>query len=268
MNDANKAGYVNKVFDAIAGHYDRMNLIMTWGMLPLWQKKVMSETRTLPGSRSIDVCCGSGEMAFQLAKRGGPFGSAVGLDFSDQMLETARQKQVSNGIANVEFIKGDALALPFGNDVFDAATNGFALRNVTDIPKTIQEMARVVRPGGRVVCIEVSRPSFPLTRAFFDLYYFKVVPWLGDRLVSDESISDGFAAYTWLAESLRNFPSRKAIAQMLKDAGLVDVKANPVGFGAVTIYSGTKPDPRKQAHPLQKRNPIEEGIFQIRKKRF
>lgn len=268
MNDTTKANYVNKVFDAIAGQYDRMNLLMTWGMLPMWQKTVMAETRTVPGSRSIDVCCGSGEMAFQLAKRSGPFGSAIGLDFSDEMLETARHKQLENEMVNVEFIKGDALALPFGDGVFDAATNGFALRNVTDIAKTLQEMTRVVRIGGRVVCIEVSRPSFPLTKAFFDVYYFKVVPWLGDHLVSDQEISDGFSAYTWLAESLRNFPPRREIANMMKRAGLIEVKARPVGFGAVTIYSGTKPDPRQCAHPLQKRNPLEEMMFQLRKKRF
>lgn len=265
MKPSTKRGYVNEVFDTIAGSYDRMNLLMTWGMLPFWQKTVMNKTRLKPGGRGLDVCCGTGEMTFQLAARAGAYGAAVGVDFSNEMLHVAEAKRATVKYPeNVSFVHGDALALPFPDHSFDASTSGFALRNVTDIPLAIREMARVVRPGGRVVCIDVSRPTFPITRFFFNIYYFKVVPKLGDYLVSDQTINNGYPAYTWLAESLRDFPARPAIVQMMRDAGLEDVEAKPVGFGAATIYSGTKKDPLARRVPVQRCNPLEEVVFQVR----
>ncbi|MDO4281612.1 MAG: bifunctional demethylmenaquinone methyltransferase/2-methoxy-6-polyprenyl-1,4-benzoquinol methylase UbiE [Peptococcaceae bacterium] len=240
MNGEKKVSYVHECFDAIAGKYDFMNVLMTWGMLGHWQKIVMEKSEMRPGDKGLDVCCGTGEMTYQLAKLAGPFGQAVGLDFSANMLETANAKRAEHPSLNVQFVEGDAMNLPFPDESFDAATNGFALRNVKDIPKVIQEMARVVEIGGKVVCIDVSRPTFPPARAFFDLYYFKIVPWLGNHLVSAEQISDGYTAYTWLAESLRTFPPPKELAQMFRDAGLTSVEIKPVGFGAATIISGIK----------------------------
>lgn len=240
MKNERKEKYVHEVFEAIAGKYDFMNLLMTWGMLPMWQKLVMKKTELGPGGKGLDVCCGTGEMTYQQAEIVGRYGQAVGLDFSAGMLKGAEAKQAQHPNCNVQFVEGDALALPFPDDSFDAATNGFALRNVSDIPQAIREMARVVRVGGKVVCIDVSRPSFPPAHAFFNLYYFKIVPWLGSHLVSGQTISNGYPAYTWLAESLRNFPPRKEIAQMYRDAGLTAVEVRPVGFGAATIYSGIK----------------------------
>lgn len=240
MKNERKEKYVHEVFESIAGKYDFMNVLMTWGMLGAWQKLVMKKTELGPGGKGLDVCCGTGEMTYQQAEIAGPFGQAVGLDFSVNMLEAARAKQKEHPGLNVQFVEGDALALPFPDDSFDAATSGFALRNVSDIPLAIREMARVVRVGGKVVCIDVSRPSFPPARMFFNFYYFKVVPWLGSHLVSGKTISNGFPAYTWLAESLRTFPPRHEIAQMFRDAGLTAVEVHPVGFGAATIYSGVK----------------------------
>lgn len=240
MNGKTKEKYVHEVFDTIAGNYDMMNTLMTWGMLGFWQRLVMKETRLRPGGKSLDVCCGTGEMTYEAAEKVGSFGQAVGLDFSPNMLDAARAKKKKNPHLNVQFVEGDALALPFADASFDAATSGFALRNVSDIPKAIQEMARVVGEGGRMVCIDVSRPAFPPARAFFNLYYFHAVPWLGKVLVSGQTISNGFPAYTWLAESLKTFPPRREIAQMFRDAGLSEVRVHPVGFGAATVYSGTK----------------------------
>lgn len=236
-----KARYVNEVFNSIAQSYDRMNLLMTWGMLPIWQKKVIRLSKLKLGDRGLDVCCGTGEMACQIAKLTGVYGEAIGLDFSEEMLETARYKQHQRGIENICFVQGNALEMPFPNNGFDAAVCGFALRNVTDIPQVISEMARVVRPGGRVVCIDVSRPVTPLARLFFNLYYYKIVPKLGDLLVSDRIVGGNYTPYTWLAESLRHFPNRRVIKQFHKDVGLIDVQYKIVGFGAATIYYGTKP---------------------------
>ncbi len=241
MNKAEKVTLVNDVFNLIAPDYDRMNLIMTWGMLPLWQKKVMALTQLPLGGRAIDVCCGTGEMTFQLAKKAGAYGEAVGLDFSQEMIIAAQNKQALMKAHNVRFINGDALAIPLPNQSFHVATSGFALRNVADIPQAIGEMARVVKPGGRVVCMEVSRPLFPPARLFFNYYYYKLVPKLGDRMVTGRVVGDRFSPYSWLAESLKTFPNRRTICRYFKEAGLVDVQAKAVGFGAVTIYSGTKP---------------------------
>lgn len=267
MKNERKEKYVHEVFESIAGKYDFMNLLMTWGMLPHWQKLVMEKTELGPGGKGLDVCCGTGEMTYQQAEIAGRYGQAVGLDFSAQMLEAARAKEKDHPNCHVQFVEGDALALPFPDDSFDAATSGFALRNVSDIPLAIREMARVVRVGGKVVCIDVSRPGFPPARAFFNFYYFKVVPWLGSHLVSGKTISNGFPAYTWLAESLKTFPPRQEIAQMFRDAGLAAVEVHPVGFGAATIYSGVKTiadydfAAEKRSCPLQK---LEKGAVRAR----
>lgn len=132
------------------------------------------------------------------------------------------------------------MALPFADNTFDAATNGFALRNVLDIPKTIAEMARVVRPGGRVVCIDVSRPQNPLFRAFFNVYFFKIVPLIGHMVDRNKAVGGKFPAYTWLAESLKTFPDQETLKSYFIAAGLKEVGYKGLGFGAATVYWGTK----------------------------
>lgn len=265
MNGERKEKYVHEVFNSIAGNYDFMNGLMTWGMLGGWQKLVMKKTALKPGDRGLDVCCGTGEMTYQQAAIVGSFGQAVGLDFSEKMLEAAEAKKSEHPNLNVQFVQGDALALPFADNSFNAVTNGFALRNVSDISQAIREMARVTEEGGRVVCIDVSRPSFPPARLFFNFYYFKVVPWLGDHIVSGEQISNGYSAYTWLAESLRTFPPRKEIAQMFRDAGLAGVEVRPVGFGASTIYSGIKTSANYDFPAVPKQSLPKKAFYAVRK---
>lgn len=247
MNAEKKEHYVKGVFGNIASSYDRMNLIMTWGLLPLWQKIVMRKAQLKPGESALDVCCGTGEMTRKLAKETGPFGDVYGLDFSAEMLAVAVEKTAAAKMSNISYITGDALALPYAGERFQAVTSGFALRNVTDIKKAISEMARVTLPGGKVVIIEVSEPIFPLFRWFFKIYYYQIVPILGRVLAGQEEVVDGiYEPYHWLAESLRDFPDRKTIKAYLKEARLENVKARPVGFGATTIYWGTKKHPTIQ----------------------
>lgn len=236
----NKDQYVHEVFNLIADDYDAMNNLMTWGMLKGWQKVVMDKTQLAYGGTGLDVCCGTGEMAFQMKKRVGPPGRVIGLDFTENMLAIANQKLAETDLINLEFVQGDAMDLPFADHTFDAATNGFALRNVLDIPKTISEMTRVVKPGGRVVCIDVSRPQNPLFRAFFNVYYFKAVPIMGHLVDRNKAVGDKFPAYTWLAESLKTFPNQETLKQIFCDAGLKDVGYKGLGFGAATVYWGTK----------------------------
>lgn len=236
----NKDQYVHEVFNLIADNYDEMNNIMTWGMLGGWQKVVMEKTQLTYGGSGLDVCCGTGEMAFQMKKKVGPLGQVKGLDFTENMLAIANRKLAETDLVNLEFVQGDAMALPFADNTFDAATNGFALRNVLDIPKTIAEMARVVRPGGRVVCIDVSRPQNPLFRAFFNVYFFKIVPLIGHMVDRNKAVGGKFPAYTWLAESLKTFPNQETLKSYFLAAGLKEVGYKGLGFGAATVYWGTK----------------------------
>lgn len=238
---AEKARYVREVFTEIADAYDAMNNRMTWGMLRGWQRLVMRRTRLQAGDRALDVCCGTGEMTFQARELVGPAGEAVGLDFTPGMLDVAREKLRRLGYRNVTFVEGDALAMPFANASFQAVTSGFALRNVADIPGMIAEMVRVTAPGGRVVCIDVSVPRFFLFRWFFDIYYYKLVPVFGHKVDKNKKIGDRYPAYTWLAESLKTLPPQDAIRQMFADAGLLESAYKGVGFGAATVYWGTKP---------------------------
>ena len=235
-----KSEYVHEVFTEIADNYDDMNNKMTWGMLKHWQKIVMKKTGLKQGDRGLDVCCGTGEMTFQQRERVGAGGSVVGLDFTQSMLDVAEEKLKRLSYKNVSFVQGDAMALPFKDNSFQAATNGFALRNVMDIQKTISEMARVVCPGGRVVCIDVSVPRFFLFRWFFNLYYYKFVPLFGHRVDQNKKIGSKYPAYTWLAESLKTLPSRDEIQKMYVRVGLSNAHYKSVGFGAATIYWGTK----------------------------
>ncbi len=235
-----KSEYVQEVFTEIAGtlhwHWSKM----TWGMLKGWQKIVMQKTQLKTGDRGLDVCCGTGEMAFQQREIVGPAGEVIGLDFTQSMLDVANAKLEKLRYKNVSFVQGDAMALPFEDNSFRAVTNGFALRNVVDIQKTISEMARVTAPGGRVVCIDVSVPKFFLFRWFFNIYYYKFVPIMGHAVDKNKKIGSKFPAYTWLAESLKTLPPQDEIKQMFINAGLDDADYRGVGFGASTIYWGTK----------------------------
>lgn len=235
-----KSEYVQEVFTEIANDYDQMNNKMTWGMLKGWQKIVMQKTQLKTGDKGLDVCCGTGEMAFQQREIVGPTGEVVGLDFTQSMLDIANQKLEAHRYQNVRFVQGDAMALPFEDETFQAVTNGFALRNVVNIQKTIDEMARVTASGGRVVCIDVSVPKFFLFRWFFNIYYYKIVPIMGHTVDKNKKIGSKFPAYTWLAESLKTLPPQDEIKKMFLNAGLKEVDYKGVGFGASTIYWGTK----------------------------
>ncbi len=231
-----KASYVREMFTSIAPTYDRLNRLMSLGLDGQWRRWAVLHARVGPGDRALDVATGTGDLAFELVRRVAPSGSVVATDFSDGMLNLARIKAQRAGLEDiVRFEWADALDLPYSDSEFDAATVGFAGRNVTDLHCFFSEMHRVVKPGGRVVHLEISRPRLPVFRTLFQLYFYNLVPIIEGRLAVSRT------AYTYLPNSLTLFPSVDELARIMRDVGLVKVRYYPLAFGTITIHVGVKP---------------------------
>jgi demethylmenaquinone methyltransferase / 2-methoxy-6-polyprenyl-1,4-benzoquinol methylase len=216
---------VRAMFDRIAGVYDRMNSVMTAGMHHRWRERAADLARVGPGSRALDVATGTGDLAIELARRGA---SVTGVDFAEAMLEVARAKA-----PHVAFDRGDALALPYEDAAFDAATVGFGARNFSDLDRGLREMTRVVRPGGRVVVLEITTPARAPLSWFFRLWFDRLVPVLG-RLAAEPD------AYTYLPSSVRRFPGPAELAGRLAAAGLEDVRWIVTAGGIIALHAGTR----------------------------
>jgi demethylmenaquinone methyltransferase / 2-methoxy-6-polyprenyl-1,4-benzoquinol methylase len=227
------ADEVRGMFDRIAGVYDLMNSAMTAGLHHEWRERAVDRARVGPGADALDVCCGTGDLAFELRRRIGPDGRVVGCDFSEPMLELARRKSGNEGLP-VEFGWADALELPYGDGSFDAVTIGFGARNLADLERGIAEMARVLRPGGRLVILEITRPHRQPLAGFYSLWFDKVVPVLG-------SFAGDSQAYSYLPDSVRSFPEPERLAGMLDSAGLTEVRWLMLAGGIIAIHSGAKP---------------------------
>src|SRR5438045_1559336 len=192
---------VRQMFERIAGLYDLMNTAMTAGLHHRWRARAADLAGVGPGARVLDVATGTGDLALQLARRVHPGGEVIGVDFAQAMLDRAREKAAAPGAAGLRprFELGDALALPFGAASFDAAAVGFGVRNFSDLRRGLAEMARVVRPGGRVVVLEITTPTKPPLSTFFSIWFDRLVPLLG-RFAADPE------AYTYLPKSVKRFP--------------------------------------------------------------
>ncbi|HJR95117.1 MAG TPA: bifunctional demethylmenaquinone methyltransferase/2-methoxy-6-polyprenyl-1,4-benzoquinol methylase UbiE [Gaiellaceae bacterium] len=217
---------VRGMFDRIAPVYDAMNRVMTVGLDRRWRKLAVSEV-VWPGDRVLDACCGTGDLAVEAERRGG---RVVGLDFSERMLERARKKSSA-----IEWVQGDALALPFGDADFDAATVGFGVRNLADLEGGLRELARVLKPEGKLAVLEITRPR-GILRPFFRLWFDVVVPLLGRVLPGGE-------AYTYLPASVRRFPGPDDLSALFEAAGFDDVRYRLLGGGIVALHVGRKPGP-------------------------
>jgi demethylmenaquinone methyltransferase / 2-methoxy-6-polyprenyl-1,4-benzoquinol methylase len=225
---------VEAMFDRIAGFYDRMNSVMTAGMHHRWRERAADLAEVRPGDRVLDVATGTGDLAIALARRVAPRGEVVGSDFSEGMLVRAREKAPPGAVSGVDirWERGDALALPYADDEFQAATVGFGARNFGDLQKGISEMARVVKPGGKVVVLEITTPTKPPLSTFFSLWFDRVVPTLG-RFAADPE------AYTYLPKSVKRFPGPEALGGALVRAGLSDVRWILTAGGIIALHSGT-----------------------------
>ena len=209
------------MFDRIAPVYDVMNRVMTAGLDRRW-RRLTAEAVVRPGDRVLDAACGTGDLAIEAARVGG---IVTGLDFSPAMLARARRKA-----PGLEWVQGDALALPFPDARFDVATVGFGVRNLDDLEGGLRELRRVLRPGGRVAVLEITRPSGPL-RHFYSLWFDRVVPLLGRVL-------PGGAAYSYLPASVRRFPPADALARLLRDVGFEAVEYRLLAGGIVALHTG------------------------------
>ena len=218
---------VQAMFDRIASVYDLMNSVMTAGLHHRWRSRAADLAGVREGSRALDVATGTGDLAIELKRRVGPSGEVIGSDFSEGMLELARVKA-----GDIDFEHGNALELPYDNDSFDAATVGFGARNFSDLPRGLREMTRVVRPGGRVVVLEITTPQRPPLSWFFGLWFDRLVPLLG-KFAGDPD------AYTYLPSSVRRFPDARGLGAAMAAVGLVDVRWILTAGGIIAIHAGT-----------------------------
>jgi demethylmenaquinone methyltransferase/2-methoxy-6-polyprenyl-1,4-benzoquinol methylase len=220
-------GQVRAMFDRIARVYDLMNSVMTAGMHHRWRERAADLAAVGPGDRVLDVASGTGDLAIELARRVGPDGTVIGSDFSEPMLERARQKS-----AAVTWEQANALDLPYPDDGFDAVTVGFGARNFSDLDRGLAEMTRVVRPGGRVVVLEMTTPRRPPLSTFFSVWFDRVIPLLG-RIAGDPD------AYAYLPSSVKRFPGPEALAGRMHAAGLDDVRWILTAGGIIALHVGT-----------------------------
>ena len=223
---------VASMFDSIAPVYDRMNTIMTAGLDGRWRRAAVRATRVTAAGSAVDLACGTGKLTAALAAAVGPNGRVVGVDLSTAMLEEARR--AFGDLAQIEFVAGNALALPFEANVFDAATIAFGLRNLASFEDGFREMARVVRPGGRVVCLELTTPRPKILGRFYTGVFGRMAPLVGRAFGRRE-------AYAYLPHSLDGFPSAEELADTMRGVGLANVKVRRLALGAVALHTGEVP---------------------------
>jgi demethylmenaquinone methyltransferase/2-methoxy-6-polyprenyl-1,4-benzoquinol methylase len=219
---------VRAMFDRIAGFYDLMNSVMTAGLHHRWRARAADLAALRPGDSALDVACGTGDLAIELARRVGTGGEVIGSDFAEEMLERARAKA-----PELQWEWGNALELPYASGRFDAATVGFGARNFSDLDRGLAEMARVVRPGGRVVVLEITTPRRPPLSTFYSVWFDRVVPLIG-RLTGEEE------AYTYLPSSVKRFPAPDGLAAAMERAGLSDIRWILTAGGIIALHVGTK----------------------------
>lgn len=230
MPAVNKAQTVRRVFDSVAERYDVMNDLMSLGLHRLWKSFTISVARPRAGERVLDIATGSGDLAAALAQRVLPGGEVWITDINRRMLERGRDRLLDRGLT-LPAAQCDAERLPFPPGYFDCVTVGFGLRNMTRKDVALGEMARVLKPGGRLVVLEFSKVWKPLEPAY-DWYSFKVLPWLGDKVAGDAD------AYRYLAESIRQHPDQATLAEMLRAVGLAEVEVFNLAAGVVAVHRG------------------------------
>ncbi|WP_028610527.1 demethylmenaquinone methyltransferase [Paenibacillus harenae] len=232
--DTNSKSHVHGVFERIAPKYDFMNDLISFGRHKAWRRFTMKKMNVQPGQSALDLCCGTCDWTIALAEASGT-GKIIGLDFSQNMLDVGALKVGKLGLTDrIALVQGNAMNLPFEDNSFDYVTIGFGLRNVPDYLQVLKEMRRVVKPGGQVICLEVSKPTWQPFKAMYNLYFERILPLVG-RIVAKR-----FEEYKWLPESLKLFPGRAQLVKLFEEAGLKRVIAYPLTGGVAALHMGTK----------------------------
>jgi len=232
--EADKAGMVHGVFTRVASKYDVMNDLMSAGMHRLWKDAMMDWLAPRPGQRLLDVAGGTGDVAFRFMKRA-KGSTAVVCDLTESMLISGRSRAEADQMAaRLDWVVGDAMALPFADNSFDVYTISFGIRNVTRIGDALREAFRVLRPGGRLMVLEFSRIPNDLAQWAYDKYSFNVIPVMGQVVAGDRD------SYQYLVESIRKFPEQEAFAAMIRQAGFDQVKYRNLSLGIAALHSGWK----------------------------
>jgi len=234
ISDSEKEAYVESLFSIVAPKYDLINTVLSFTRHKAWRRFAVSKSGLQPGGSALDVCCGTGDFALELARVVGADGMVVGIDFSMPMIRLAEGKANRSGCRWVSFLAANASRLPFADDSFDCVTVGFGLRNVADTSEVVSEMVRVTRPGGKVISLEASRVTSPFLVLPWRFYFYTLAPLMaklfGGRL----------EAYKYLPWSVGKFDSRSAIALEFERCGLCEVEIYDLMFGAVCVHVGTK----------------------------
>lgn len=233
----NKEKFVREMFNSIARRYDLMNSLMSMGLDKSWRKFTVRRSGLKAGGYGLDVCCGTGMLSMELARTAGPAGRVVGLDFSENMLAVAGENIRDFAFKdNIRLVQGNAMELPFEDNTFDCATVGWGLRNVPDILTALKEMTRVVKPGGKVVSLDMAQPEAPVFKQLYWLFFEQAIPAMGKLWAGNKG------AYAYLHDSARVFPHQKELAGMFSRAGLVETGYHNLLGGVVAVVEGRKPD--------------------------
>ena len=234
MSGQSKEERVHHVFEKISDKYDSMNSIISFKRHIAWRKDVMKRMNVKKASVTLDVCTGTGDWAIAMANAVGQNGKVIGLDFSKNMLQVAEEKKEQNELEHLEFIHGNAMDLPFPDESFDYVTIGFGLRNVPDYDQVLREMYRVVKPGGKVVCLETSQPTMFGFRQLYFFYFRYIMPFFG------KLFAKSYDEYAWLNESTRSFPDKQTLKQMFLQAGFSQVEVKSYSGGVAAMHLATK----------------------------
>lgn len=227
---------VHTVFTRIASRYDAMNTILSLNLDKYWRRRTMQTAAPQPGEQWLDVCCGTGKLTLEIRRILGDTGEVTGLDFNSSMLQVAKRAETQAKLVRaVRWMEADAMELPFADETLDGITIGFGLRNLPDIDKGIVEMARVLKPGGRWVCLELSHPVWPIFRQGHGFFVRYVVPRVGNLGLGEQT------DYQWLPESLRRFPGAEELADRIRQAKLSDVRYERLSGGIAAVHVGYKP---------------------------
>lgn len=226
---------VKQIFNQIAYRYDLANTLMSFGLHNYWRSQLMRRTRVFKGNSALDVCCGTGSITMDLAKLVGSSGRVIGVDFSEKMLTIAEKRFINHpNRPTVKFVQANAEKLPFSDNTFDCVTIGYGLRNVSNLIQVLEELKRVVKPGGVVLSLEMAKPASPIFKNLYRIYLKNWIPFIGKILVHNES------AYQYLHDSIQSFPHPDRITQFFNETGFYDTHCIPLSWGIVAIHCAHK----------------------------